>query len=98
MVDSSEEPNNSSNSSSSNRDEGILLEASECSTTMMTSSGVDSAVALGVEVCSNKCSQWVRWAPEASHRCRCFKEDLWADLEAPHNRSVRNLTLKMVNA
>ena len=93
MADASEEPNNSNN-----RDEGILLEASECSTmTMTTFSEVDSVVASGVEACSNKCSQWAQWAPEVSRRCRCFQGDLWAGLAAPHNQSARNLTSKMVN-
>ena len=88
----SEEPNNSNS-----RDEGILLEASECSTMMMTFSEVDSAVASGVGACSNKCSLWVPWAAEVSNRCRCFREDLWAEVVAPHNQSARNLTSKMVN-
>ena len=91
-MDASEEPNNSNS-----RDEGILLEASECSTMMMTFSEVDSAVASGVEACSNKCSQWVPWVAEVSNRCRCFREDLWAEVEAPHNQSAHNLTSKMVN-
>ena len=92
MVDASEEPNNSNS-----RDEGILLEASECSTMTMTSSEVDSAVASGVGACSNKCSQWVPWAAEVSNRCRCFREDLWAEVVAPHNQSALNLTSKMEN-
>ena len=91
-MDASEEPNNSNS-----RDEGILLEASECSTMMMTFSEVDSAVASGVGACSNKCSQWVPWEAEVSSRCRCFREDLWAEVVAPHNQSARNLTSKMVN-
>ena len=92
MVDVSGEPNNSNS-----RDEGILLEASECLTMMTTFSEVDSAVASEVEACSNKCSQWVQWAAEVSNRCRCFREDLWAEVVAPHNQSARNLTSKMVN-
>ena len=91
-MDASEEPNNSNS-----RDEGIRLEASECSTMMMTFSEVDSAVASGVGACSNKCSQWVPWAAEVSNRCRCFREDLWAEVVAPHNQSARNLTSKMEN-
>ena len=92
MADASEEPNNSNS-----RDEGILLEASECSTMTMTSSEVDSAVASGVGACSNKCSRWAQWAAEVSRRCRCSQGDLWAGLAAPHNQSARNLTSKMVN-